>query len=259
VSQFLGVMRHEFGMSLRRPGMWIAYGLLSVFYAVVFFTPSPGGDVFVIPAGEAWPYAGQVMSMFNMLMPLAGGILAADRIQRDFQLRVRELQQSTPLSLPAYVLGKYCGVLLSVLLPTFAWTVLVSILAIPLAGASLDFLGAMLVAFLAVSVPAYAFVVAFSLACPLVMPLRVYQILFTGYWFWANYLNPEIFPTLNGTLLTPGGKFIVEAFFGSFTLASGEALATSAQAWANLLVLGLCIVAVLTVLNLYLARQARQA
>ena len=259
MSRFLGLVRHEFGMSVRRPGLWIAYGLLSLFYGIVFFTPSPGGDVFVIPRDEIWVYAGQVIMMINMLFPLAGGILAADRMQRDFRLGVRELQDSTPLGRTAYILGKYLGVLASVLLPMLAWTILIGLLSIPLAQAPIGFLGTLLLAFLAASVPACAFVVAFSLACPLVMPLRLYQILFTGYWFWANYLSPNVFPTLNGTLLTPNGEFVAEAFFGSFMSSPDEVLATPVQAWANLLVLGLCILAALTVLNLHLARQARRA
>jgi hypothetical protein len=259
MKQFAGILRHEFGMSIRRPGLWLTYGLLSVFYSIALFTPSPGGDVFLIPAGEDWLYAGDVMAMFNMFMPLVAGILAADRFQRDFRLNLRELQQSAPLSRPAYVLGKYFGVLLSVLLPILAWTILAGLLTIRLAGASPNFIPAILTAFLVIGIPAHAFVVAFSLACPLVMPLRAYQILFCGYWFWANYLNPNIFPTLNGTLLTPGGRFAVEAFFGSFQVAPGDALASPAQAYANLLVLALCIVAVLGALHVYLARQAWRA
>jgi ABC-2 type transport system permease protein len=259
MSRFLGLVRHEFGMSIRRPGLWIAYGLLGLFYGIVFFTPSPEGDVFLIPPNETWTYAGQVIMMFNMLWPLAGGILAADRMQRDFRLGVRELQDSTPLGRTAYILGKYFGVLFSVLVPMLVWTILIGLLAIPLAQAPLSFLGALLAAFLAASVPACAFVVAFSLACPLVMPLRLYQILFTGYWFWANYMSPNVFPTLNGTLLTPNGEFVTEAFFGTFMSSPDEVLASPAQAWANLLVLGLCIAAALTLLKLYLARQARRA
>ena len=40
------------------------------------------------------------------------------------------------------------------------------------------------------------FVVAFALACPVVMPPAVFQILFVGYWFWGNYMSPDIVPTL---------------------------------------------------------------
>jgi len=258
MSQFFDIAQHEFKMSIRRKGFWIAYLLLSVFYGITLFAPSPMGDVLIIHPEEVWTYAGQIAFMFNMLMPLAGGILAADRMQRDFYLQIHELQQSTPVTGLVYILGKYFGVLGSILLPIFLWVVTASLLAIPLALAPFSFLGAMLVAFISMSVPACAFVVAFSLACPLVMPVRVYQILFTGYWFWGNYLNPNIFPTLSGTILTPGGRFVLEAFFGAF-INNSEPRYSAPEAIANLLILGLCIAMVIFVLNRYLAWQAQRA
>ena len=127
--------------------------------------------------------------------------------------------------------------------------------------APIGFLAAVPVAFLAITVPAFAFVVAFSLACPLVMPFRVYQILFTGYWFWANFIPPRLFPTLNGTLLTPSGMYALQGFFsGKASLAlDGRRLYTAAEAIENLSVLGLCIAAVLLLLGLHLRRQTRRA
>ena len=44
--------------------------------------------------------AGHMVFMFNIFLPLLAGILAADRMQRDFRTGVRELQRSTPLSMP---------------------------------------------------------------------------------------------------------------------------------------------------------------
>jgi hypothetical protein len=116
-------------------------------------------------------------------------------------------------------------------------------------------------AFLAITVPAFAFVVAFSLACPMVMPLPVYQILFVGYWFWANFIPPALFPTLNGTLLTPSGIFALQGFFGGPASlgVQGAVRYTPAQALLNLGVLGSCIVAILVLLGLHLRRQARWA
>jgi hypothetical protein len=188
-----------------------------------------------------------------------GGILAADRIQRDFKQNVRELQNSTPVRHSIYILGKYFGVLASILLPMLIWVLLASLGALVFAEATVGFMLPMLLAFFSMSVPACAFVVAFSLVCPLVMPVRVYQILFTGYWFWGNYLNPEIFPTINGTLLTPGGRFVLEAFFGVFSRSDDFIPYTPAEAGLNLLVLGLCIIAVLFALDRYLLRQSRKA
>ena len=117
------------------------------------------------------------------------------------------------------------------------------------------------VAFLAITVPAFAFVVAFSLACPMVMPLSIYQILFTGYWFWANFIPPKLFPTLNGTLLTPSGMFAQRGFFGGQVSRAleGAAQYTPADAAANLAVLATCGAAILFLLDFYLGHLARRA
>jgi hypothetical protein len=261
MSQFWDVVCHEFRMSIGRKGMWIAYGLVYAFYGISVF-PLPASSEFVLPPVHyLWSYAGEKMFMFNMFMPLVGGLLAADRMQRDFRLGVRELQNSTPLRTPAYILAKYVGVLVAVSTPMLLWVLGIGFLAVGLGRMPLSFLGMLLLAFLGMGVPAYAFVVAFSLACPLIMPLRVYQVLFTGYWFWGNYLNPNVFPTLAGTLLTPNGMYVMDGFFGGFPSASGESLAlyTATDAVLNLLVLGFCIVAALFVLDRYLRWQTRRA
>lgn len=91
------------------------------------------------------------------------------------------------------------------------------------------------------------------------MPLRVYQILFTGYWFWGNYINPEMFPTLNGTLLTPSGMYSYQGFFGGFINSTEPLTYSASDAALNLIVLGLCIIAVMVVLNIYLQWQSRRA
>ena len=169
----------------------------SCFIPALLFLPPPDGELDegeIITMGELWKYAGRIVIQFNLFLPVVGGILAADRMQRDFRLGVRELQNSTPLSRPAYILGKYFGVLASLLLPVFLWVTAVAVALAATGYAPWAMLYAMPVACLAMTVPAFAFVTAFSLACPLIMPLRVYQILFTGYWFWGNFLNSESLP-----------------------------------------------------------------
>lgn len=262
MSEFFGVIRYEFNMFLRRPGMWIAYLCLYVFYAVLLFMPDPMGEIISFPADETWQVAGQQLFYYNMFMVLLAGIISADRMQRDFRLGVCELQQSTPLRRPVYILAKYFGVLAGSLVPMLILVVGTAVFSI-LMGAPPQYLGAMLVAFLAMGVPAHAFVVAFSLACPLVMPVRVYQVLFTGYWFWGNYLNPGAFPTISDTVLVPSGKYVLEGFFGGFPSSRNlewlGPLYTPAGATLNLVVLALCILAVLCVLDRYLKWQARRA
>jgi ABC-2 type transport system permease protein len=264
MSQLFALVRHEFKMSISRPGLWIAYGLLMAFYTGSLILPGLGPGSMNTEAGitpkTLWQYAGEFAFQFNLFLPVVAGILAADRVQRDFRFGVHELQESTPLGHGKYILGKYIGVLASMFLPVFVWIAAVGALLPTLGLAPWTMAYALPVAGLAITLPAFAFVTAFSLACPLVMPLRVYQILFVGYWFWGNFINPELFPTLNGTLLTAGGKLAYEGFFGGFPMVDPLPLRYNAMdASLNLIVLGLCIAAALTALYIHLTRKARKA
>jgi len=264
MGSFAGILRHEIGMSLRRKGLWIAYGLLFVFHTVLLFSPPPVGEMIkgeVIARREVWQVAGRFLLACNVFFPIVVGILSADRVRRDFRLGMRELQDSTPLSRHVYVLTKYLGALVSSLLPLFLWVMGIAAVMTVLGRAHGSMLYAVPVAFLAITVPAFAFVVAFSLACPMVMPPSIYQILFTGYWFWANFIPPQLFPTLNGTLLTPSGMFAQQGFFGGeiSRALTGAVQHTPADAVANLAVLGLCSAAALLLLDGYLGHLARRA
>jgi len=259
-----GVLRHEFGMSIRRRGLWIAYGALFVFHTVLLFSPPPLGewvDGDVITRAGLWSAAGRFLVAVNVFFPIVAGILSADRLQRDVRAGMRELQVSTPLGAASYVVAKYLAALASCLLPLLAWVMAIAAAMVVVGHAPAGFLYATPVAFAAITVPAFAFVVAFSLACPLVMPLPIYQILFTGYWFWANFVPPALFPTLNGTLLTPGGAYALQGFFGG-PIAEAYTRAPridASDAVLNLTVLLLVVVSVLLILERALTWQGRRA
>lgn len=259
-----GAFRHEVGMSLRRKGLWVAYGLLFAFYTVLLFSPPPVGEMIrgeVISRAQTWTVAGRFLAAVNVFFPVVAGILSADRMQRDVRLGLRELQVSTPLSRAAYIRAKYFGALASSLVPVFLWVMAIAVVMTAFGRSDAAILLAVPAAFLTITVPAFAFVVAFSLACPMVMPLPVYQILFTGYWFWANFIPPRLFPTLNGTLLTPSGIFALQGFFdtpASLAIQAG-ARYTPVQALLNLGVLGTCIAMALLGLERLLRRRERLA
>ncbi len=260
MTQFFGVTRHEFSMSIRRPGFWISYTLLGLFYVIASLVPTANGTEEILRPDQVWSEAGHLVFMYNIFLPLLAGILAADRMQRDARTGVRELQRSTPLSIPAYILAKYFGVLLSVLIPMFVLVLVTGTSAVAAGIAPLGFLGPLLLAFLSIAVPAHAFVVAFSLACPLVMPLRVYQVLFTGYWFWGNLLSSQAFPTISDTVLNAVGQYPLQGFFGMYIDASNaDTHFTAPEAVANLIVLAACIAVALFVLDRYLRWQERRA
>lgn len=260
MGRFWGLFRHEFGMSIRRRGLWVAYGLLFVFHSVLLFAPPPLGEWTGegVSSEQVGSVAGRFLLALNVFFPVVAGILSADRLVRDFRLGVFELQASTPLDRPTYVTAKFLAAVATCLLPLFLWVMAITLVMTAIGHTPASFLLAAPLAFLAITVPAFAFVVAFSLACPLVMPLPVYQILFTGYWFWANFVPPKLFPTVNGTLLTPSGTFVLRAFFGVESLAAPVPASTS-LALLNLLCLALLGAAALLFAERTLARRARLA
>ncbi len=254
--QFLGLIRYEYGMTVRRWGMWIAFGVLYVLYGFRFLAP---GEPFIERGADLWQTAGWIVFGTNLFMPLVGGIVAADRLYRDYRLGVRELQRSAPLGDWTYLTAKYLGVVAGVLTPVVVFIGAVGIISIVAYNAPIDLLPMLLVATLMLSVPAFAFVTVFSLACPLVMPVRVYQVLFTGYWFWGNFLSPKVIPNLSDTLLTPGGMWVFQGFFGGFVGIGPEPSHTPAAAVLNLAILAACIVATFVALRQFMSWQARRA
>jgi ABC-2 type transport system permease protein len=261
MSPFLGLVRYEYSMSTRRAGMWLAFGLVFLLYVTRVLLDA---QRLIVGISDVllWEYAGRMAFHLNLFMPVVGGIVAADRMARDVRLGVSELQQSTPLRRWSLVCGKYVGVLLSLLTPQLLIALLLGGLMVGL-GMPPVLLLYTLVAFLAVIVPAYAFVTIFSLAFPLVMPVRVYQVLFTGYWLWGNYLDPRVFPTISDTLLTSCGPYAYEGFFGGVVRRGGlrpiVTAHTPLDAVLNLIALVACIAGAMIALERYLVWRARAA
>lgn len=259
MNRFLGIVRTEYRMAIRRWGVWLAFLVMGM---IVILDRVPSRQV--LSEGQSlsgpafWQYVGSIAFDFNILLVVIGGIAIADRVARDRRLVVDELLFSSPVKPWTYILGKYAGSLLSVLTPTFAMVAILGIWDAALRGQP-EILPGLLLAFLAINLPAFAFVTAFSLACPAVLPVRVYQVLFTGYWFWGNYLSPEVMPTLNGTLLTASGEFALFGFFGGWVGLEPGQRYTSTEAVLNLVVLGLCAFAALFALERFLVLRDSRA
>jgi ABC-type Na+ efflux pump permease subunit len=251
MSAFWGIVRYEYRMSIRRWSVWLAFLLAAAPLLASLASFRAFG-----PAVSLWGLAGLLAMQMNLFMPLAGGIVIADRFVRDRQMDVRELLQATPVAHSTYVLGKYAGAVLAALTPALICC-LVRLGALVLYGVPAAILWTGLLAFLGISVPAFLFVGAFSLACPEVLPVRVYQVLFAGYWFWGNFLNPQRVPTISQTLLTPSGRFVNGAFFNAGDMYSYHY--TAGEAVLNLLLLFACAAMALLALERYLTWQERRA
>ncbi len=206
-----GPVRYEFLMQIRRPALWITFALFALVLPIRTWTPwDPAlGDNPVAFLVAAWSLAVQ------FLHPIAFGLLLADRLPRDRRTRTTELLETLPASPGERYLGKYLGATLATLVPMLiTWAAGAAYIvadtgdpvAVPLAVA----------AFLTINLPGLLFVAAFSVACPVVLWVPLYQFLFIGYWFWGNLIPQNVpIPTLTGTHLTPLGEYMANGFFAT--------------------------------------------
>jgi ABC-2 type transport system permease protein len=242
----VGVLRYEYLMQIRRWGLWIS----TVFLVglIYFFILSGLLQKYQVQA-SSWLVAIDLAAPLNIFAPVAAGILVADRFPRDFRLGVNDvLKVSLPSSRPL-IIGKYLGSVLAVLTPAILLMLaMLLFLALRLQMGALFWM-APLVA-LGTVVPAWLFFVAWSLVFPLALPLRLYQVLFAGFWLWATAVPPQRLPTINETILGLQGDYATHAFFNDTGDMYSRFHPPATAGWALLnlgLVLGLAIVALLLV------------
>lgn len=250
------VFRYEYLMQIRRWGLWIA---LVLTVGLFFFLLLRGDDLKAIPPGYSsspWKLATLLIEEFDLFAPIAAGILAADRFARDRLLGTSELLNSSlPSKLPL-VLGKYAGSLLAIFTPPCIMLVgTLAYLAVYFHQPAIVLTAP--VVLLAVVVPSWLFVVAWSLVFPLVMPLRLYQVLFAGFWMWAAVVPPDRLPTINWSIFSVNGQYAHYVFFlnASERFQYFRPPATVGWAIVNIcLVIGLSMVA-LALIPLVMRRQ----
>ncbi len=211
---FLGVFTYEFRMQLRRRSIWITMLLIILF--ILLLLSRNANVAQILSRLNHHPIQAVVVywtDIVNAVLPIAVGILLADRLPRDRKTRVDELFTSMPGALSIRLLGKYLGSMVATLVPMFIFYLLGLGVILYETQNPLALLIA-LEAFASIVLPGIFFISAFSLACPAIMWVPLYQFLFVGYWFWGNLLAPGSgIPTLNNTLLTPIGEYQSQGFF----------------------------------------------
>lgn len=254
-----GVLRYEFRMQVRRPVLWLVFlgfALLDL-RAIVSDLQDPNVQSIFMHLSTL-QLAGTVTSLTNWLPPLGVGILLADRLVRDRRTRVDELLTTLPGALRMRLLGKYLGVTCASLVPAFLlFLVIVGVMV--WATGNVLLIPACLLCYAAIVLPGMLFIAAFSLACPVVIWLPLYQFLFFGYWFWGNMLSPHVgIPTLNGTILTPIGSVIAASFFstGRFGEAPPSPVMTGVASLVALL--GIAVLVLVALYQFLKWEQARQ-
>jgi ABC-2 type transport system permease protein len=250
----LGTARNEYRMLIRRWPLWCLPA------AVVAILLATGGFGFGTASSDPSSMArlvGQQAIGVNLLVLVAIGALLADRWVRDRQLGVEELLFATAASPVSRLWGKYLGVVAAAATTLLVvWAVLAARLAIHFGDLSIA--GTAALAYLVLVLPGLAFVAAFGLVMPRLVGVRLYQVLFIGYWFWGNLVPQHVMPTLSGTWLTPIGKY---ADAGLFAHSSHSLLLTgggsTAAAYGSIALLAGIAVLLLTVFGLAERRRLR--
>ncbi len=216
ISVFFGVLTYEFRMQIRRRSLWITFILLALVVSGVL----RGGNAFLNYLStnpQHVPLLRLVVTWtdsINTVFPIVVGILLADRLPRDRRTKVDELFIAMPGALNIRLVGKFLGTTLATLLPMFVYYC-VGIGYILYGNHDVRTLLFVLEAFVGIILPGILFISAFSIACPAVIWVPLYQFLFVGYWFWGNLLPPRFgIPTLTNTILTPIGGYISSGIFG---------------------------------------------
>ncbi len=218
--QLRGPAAYEFRMQIRRRSVWLVLALLGAptLFAVTSDITTLGRSANVLVPEWAWAV--------QVFLPIGFGILLADRFPRDRRLGVAELLDATPTGDGARLAGKYLGTVAATLVPILIVYALGLGWLVTVTGDAGGVARLAAPAFLLVNLPGLLFVGAFSIACPIVIPVPLYQFLFVGYWFWGNLLSPHVLPTISATWLAPIGGVAQEAFFPAVNLGRGSTWAT---------------------------------
>ncbi len=201
--------RYEFRMQIRRRSLWLVLGLIGA-YMLRLMVGDPRNGYSAAYQTAAWAW------LLQVLMPIAVGVLLADRYVRDRRLKVDEILDSTPAPFGVRFLGKYAGATVATLMPMVVTYVLGLGCLIAQGLDPAGVLATAVPAFVLIDLPGLLFIAAFSVATPAIMPVPVYQFLYVGYWFWGNLMPPQIMPTLRDTWLAPIGWMVGRGLFGIF-------------------------------------------
>jgi hypothetical protein len=195
IAQIWATTRAELAMQWRRWGLWVAFGvttgllLLLTVQTALYLTHLPPTSLYVrlhyAPENfnNLMVYGGTAYGV--MFSGLLAALLVVDRMGRDQQLGIRELQRASPQGTLCYVLGKFLGNIVALLVPIFLAYLLCALVTI-LLGWPVALLLKFLLVFLLVFVPSSLAAVSLALWLSSFLPLRVVQVGFSLLWFECN-------------------------------------------------------------------------
>jgi hypothetical protein len=218
VGQIQATFWAEATMQWRRKGFWLAFvgatALLLVLtvQSAIYFKHLPSGSRYL---QYTTPQLENVMiygttAYGSMFLGIVVALLVVDRLGRDRQLGMSELQRAAPQGYGRYLLGKFLGNYLAVIVPTFSGYLLCSLITI-LLGWPPVMIQKFLLAFLLIFVPGSFAAVGTTFLLASFLPIRVVQVGFSLLWF---YLNIGIgWYGLAASIFNAGGLYVFPVFF----------------------------------------------
>jgi hypothetical protein len=219
VGQMWATIRAEIIMQWRRWGFWIAFvctaillGLLTV-QAALYLHHLPADSLYY---HDFTPTQLNYLMIYNttiygtMFFGFVAALLVVDRMERDQLLSMLELQRVTPQGDVGYVLGKYLGNYIAVLIPVFLSYLLCAGISF-LLGWSIALFPMIMQAFFLVYVPSSLALVGLTLWLASAFPVRIVQIVITLFWLFLNIGSD--WNKLSHSIFNPNGLYVYPVIF----------------------------------------------
>lgn len=219
LGQLWGTIYNEIRMQWRRWGLWFAFAGALVLILLVTFGDGLGIRALLTKLSnlhwtqtEIANYATAITTyMTDFLFPPLAALMTSDRLVRDNKLAVAEMQQATPQSSGIYVLGKFIGNYIAMLVPTLLSLLIFGLIFVVL-GFPLTIVSAQLLAFVLIFMPVYAAFIGLTLLLSRLLPLRSLQIGIPLLWLYSM-LSPLGWHTINDTIFNPNGRRYINPVF----------------------------------------------
>ncbi len=206
---FETAMRNEFRMQSRRRAMWLTMLGVSTLFPLLALHAL---DERFAQEGTLRAIADWT-NFLNLWVPIAYGIVLADRIPRDRRLRMDELFATFPTNQRYRLWGKALGVALATVVP---------LLLVALAGAvhislrlhSAEVMKFEVVAICVILLPALLFMTAVCLLLSTFVWPPAIGFICAGLWLFLQ-VSPTMLPSLANSLMSPTGSYAIAGLFHS--------------------------------------------
>lgn len=218
--QVWATIRAEIAMQWRRWGLWATFaavaGLLLLLTAqsAIFLLHPPPMSMYALQHYTLADLTNLMIintAMYgSIFLGLVVVLLVVDRVGRDRRLGMFELQRATPQGYACYVLGKFIGNYVAILVPTFLVYLLCALMSLAL-GWPLVLLLKFMQAFALVFIPSSLAAISLALLLASFLPIRVVQVGFSLLWL---YLNTGLGQYgFGASIVNPSGLYVYPVFF----------------------------------------------